>query len=314
MAENPKPLTIRTPSLIGEWLRRNPVTVKELRGRMRGARAMIVLTAYVLVMSLFTTLLYWLNTGFSTVTLSTTGSWLGIMIFGGVLTIELFMVCFIAPAFTAGAISGERERQTYHLLRTTLLSAWRLVIGKLSSALAYTLLLLLAAIPLQSLAFLMGGITMTEVAMSIWLLVVTAIAYSAMGIYFSALSKKTLNASVLTYVVSLFITVAVPMILIVGLTLFSVASLSMNSAFQPMIEMVLLYVMGLLACTNPITTAILTWVTYQQYNTLFYFTVPTSNGISVPMLSPWIIFTLLYALITFLAINGSVRQVRKVDV
>ena len=74
-----------------------------------------------------------------------TGGVVGKMVFGGVLAIELFMVCFIAPAFTTGAISGEKERQTFDLLRTTLLPARRIVIGKLIAALAYIVLLLVVA-------------------------------------------------------------------------------------------------------------------------------------------------------------------------
>ncbi|MBK8024641.1 MAG: hypothetical protein IPK19_25260 [Chloroflexi bacterium] len=63
------------------------------------------------------------------------------MLFFGIVGIELILILFIAPAFTAGAITGERERQTYDLLQTTLLSKATFVIGKLESALGYIVLL-----------------------------------------------------------------------------------------------------------------------------------------------------------------------------
>ena len=66
----------------------------------------------------------------------------------GVVGIELLLIIFIAPSFTSGAITGERERQTYDLLRTTLLATPSFITGKLESSLGYILLLLLAAIPL----------------------------------------------------------------------------------------------------------------------------------------------------------------------
>src|SRR6185369_5430589 len=110
-------------------------------------------------------------------------------LFIGIVGVELFLVTFIAPTFTAGAISGERERQTYDLLRTTLLPASRLVIGKLISALSYVFLLLLAAIPLQSIAFLFGGVTELEVVLSFVILFITALALGSVGIYFSAVTQ-----------------------------------------------------------------------------------------------------------------------------
>src|SRR6185295_1438388 len=88
-------VTIKPPAPLWEWLRGNPVTLKELRGRMRGMRAFVVITVYVLLMSLFTVLLYAIYSSSTRTTLSTTGGVLGKLIFGGVLTVELFLVCFI---------------------------------------------------------------------------------------------------------------------------------------------------------------------------------------------------------------------------
>src|SRR5437773_1765911 len=80
-----------------------------------------------------------------------------------------------------------------------LLRASRLVIGKLISALSYVLLLLLAAIPLQSLAFLFGGVTEAEIVLAFVILLVTAVALGSVGIYCSAIMQRTLSASVVTY-------------------------------------------------------------------------------------------------------------------
>ena len=94
---------------------------------MRGARAFLVLTLYVVLVSAFTSLLYFAYSTTTGLVASSSGSTIGKIIFGGVLGLQLFTVCFIAPSFTAGAISGERERQTFELLRTTLLPARSLV-------------------------------------------------------------------------------------------------------------------------------------------------------------------------------------------
>ncbi|HRE26176.1 MAG TPA: hypothetical protein PK954_06060 [Anaerolineales bacterium] len=158
--------------LVSDMLSINPVVLKELRGRMRGARAFVVLTVYLVLLAGFVIFLYYLYSASTATAFSASQRGLvGKFVFGGVVGIELLLVCFIAPAFTVGAVSGERERQTYDLLRTTLLPARSLVLGKLGSALVYILLLLFTALPLQSLAFLLGGVAIEELVLATLLLV-----------------------------------------------------------------------------------------------------------------------------------------------
>src|SRR5512136_1476050 len=204
-----------------EWLTRNPVTLKELRGRMRGSRAFVVLIIYLALMSVFVTLLYalYVTSGSSYAgpggySAGPDRQYLGKFVFGSVVGIELLLVCFICPAFTVGAISGERERQTYDLLRTTLLRARTLITGKLVSALSYVGLLLVAALPLQSLAFLLGGVAPEEVAIGSLLLLSTAFLYSAAGIFFSSFMRRTLGATILTYAFVLLDTLGLPLVLL----------------------------------------------------------------------------------------------------
>jgi ABC-2 type transport system permease protein len=299
--------------LFGAWVRRNPVALKELRGRMRGARAFVVLTVYVSLMSAFTVLLYLIYTASTEFTLNTTGGLIGKLIFGGVVAIELFLVCFVAPAFTSGAISGERERKTYHLLRTTLLPARRLVIGKLMSALAYVILLLLVAVPLQSLAFLMGGVTIEEVLLSVELLVITSIGYGTVGIFFSAVTKRTLNASVLTYAFALLMTVALPLVTLVFSSLISLMMYGVSTLDQPALEALIVYGGILLAATNPIATAVMTEAMLLQHGKVLAYSEVLSNGFFLPVPMPWVVYTVLYLLVSVVLVHITVRQVRQVE-
>ena len=130
-------------------LLQNPVTVKELRSRMRGRRAYAILTTYLLLMSGLVLLVYVAFASSVGNPFGPSSRQAGKAIFAAVLGVQMFLVIFVGPAFTAAAISGEKERQTYDLLRTTLLSARSLVTGKLFSALAYVFLLIIASIPLQ---------------------------------------------------------------------------------------------------------------------------------------------------------------------
>src|SRR5436190_23766186 len=66
-------------------LTRNPVVLKELRGRMRGPRAFIVLTLYLLLMSGFVTLLYVVYTASANSAVSgNSGQLVGKFVFGAV--------------------------------------------------------------------------------------------------------------------------------------------------------------------------------------------------------------------------------------
>ena len=306
--------------LLDDLFTLNPVVVKELRGRMRGARAFIVMTIYLVLLSGFVVFLYYLYSASTASAFSASQRGLvGKFVFGGVVGIELLLVCFIAPAFTVGSISGERERQTYDLLRTTLLPARSLVLGKLASALVYVFLLLFAAVPLQSLAFLLGGVVLEELVLATLLLVACAFLFSAAGVYFSSLMRRTLGATVLTFGFVLISLLALPLLLI--------PILAFGSAFSAFgspsvaVQAVLLYTGLVLAATNPIATMIVTEVMIMdQASGMWYMSVPLSDpttgivGLTAYIPSPWMLFTVfafaLGAILVLLAIMNVSRRER----
>jgi ABC-type transport system involved in multi-copper enzyme maturation permease subunit len=315
MTEITAPVAKKPPRTLREWLTRNPVVLKELRGRMRGARAFIVLGVYLLLMSGFITLLYAVYiTSTSNVYSRPDRQLLGKFVFGGVVGIELLLVCFITPAFTVGAISGERERQTYDLLRTTLLPERSLVFGKLVSALSYVLLLLLAALPLQSLAFLLGGVAPEEVLIATLMLMATAFLFGGAGVFFSSIMRRTLGATILTYAFALLDTLGLP-ILLFPLSL--LGPMFYYNSPPLTVQAALIYLLGLLISTNPVATMIATEVILVNNQTVFYFSTTVSNGtgasLAVPLISPWIPFTLFAFAFGAVLILLSIAMVRRVE-
>ncbi|RMF80126.1 MAG: hypothetical protein D6737_09095 [Chloroflexi bacterium] len=313
--------------LIGLWagiiagrdvraFRMNPVMLKELRGRMRGVRAFAVLTIYLGLMSGVTVLLFLIFTALNRSEGSAAAGEIGRVLFMGIVGIELLLIIFIAPAFTAGAITGERERQTYDLLRTTLLASPPFVIGKLESALSYTLLLLLAAIPLQSIAFLFGGVTEVELLLAFIILTVTAIALGTVGIYFSAIAPRTLSASVRAYTVALVVTFGIPLVLSFILNIFTGALFGTGTGItrSPVLEGLLVYLGLFLVSINPIATALASQqLLIDQQVTGFWTTTLSSNGDTIPMVSPWISFTIIYLAVSTVLIVLAIRRMRKVE-
>lgn len=186
------------------------IMAKEIRSRFRGRRAFVVLTLYLAVLALIA---YWAYSveapnaradaqfGFG---LEQGGSpdasaRVGQAIFTVLSLFQLLLVCFIAPAFTAGAISLEREKQTFDMLVVTPIRPGGLVIGKLFSALAFVILMILAAIPISALVLMYGGASVDDILRQQVVLFVSAIGCGVVGLFYSALLKRTQTATVLTY-------------------------------------------------------------------------------------------------------------------
>ncbi len=113
----------------------------------------------------------------------------------------------LAPAFTTGAISLEREKQTIDMLVTTPLSTLGMVIGKLFSALSYVFLLIIASLPLASLVFVFGGVGPEDLIRAYGFLFALAFGMGAIGLFVSALVKRTQTATVVTFVIVLVLSI-----------------------------------------------------------------------------------------------------------
>jgi ABC-type transport system involved in multi-copper enzyme maturation permease subunit len=303
----PKPSKKRFKSL-----RQNPVTMKELRSRMRGRRAFVVLTVYLLAMSIFVILIY---AGFAA---SAGGLYgpsardAGKAVFMGVLSVEVFLVIFVGPSFTVGAVSGEKERQTFDLLRTTLLTGKSLVTGKLISALSYVFLLLIASIPLQSVAFLLGGISGLALVLSQVIVFVAAVTFAMWGLYCSSIMRSTQAASVMTFAGTLFLVAGIPFLAMMG-GIFTgpfLAGMSMSWVG----EVLLLYGGLLLAAVNLPATLIVSDLILVEEDALFFFdqSFGGASGGAFWFPSPWWLFIFLYILLALLLYWLSVRKVRKI--
>ncbi len=297
----------------------NPVIRKELRGRMRGRRAFVVLTIYLLVLSCFTSVLYFAYASAAQQPYGPDSYTIGKVVFGGVLGAQVLLVIFFTPAFTAGTISGERERQTYDLLRTTLLTAPTLVTGKLVSALSYVVLLILAAVPLESMAFLLGGVAIEEVILSQLILLVTAVSLGAVSTYISSRVKTTLSATVLSYAFAFLTTGGLPLIISVLSPILGFAGATVFGTEEPhwLLITALIYVGGFLLAINPIATIIASELVLIQEQTIWFFDI-TYPGSPAPistiwLVSPWLVYVLFYALVALMAYWLAVRRVRRVE-
>jgi ABC-type transport system involved in multi-copper enzyme maturation permease subunit len=186
------------------------VLTKELRGRMRGRRAFLFLTFYLTVLTGFAWMVSLIaersfDNDFNPANAMASAQ-IGHALFIALLLLETLLVLFLAPAYTTGAISLEREKQTLDLLVTTPVSSLAIVLGKLFSALTFVFLLILSSIPLTAVVFVFGGVGPEDVVRGYLVLLVTAVGLGSIGLFCSALVRRTQAATILTYFTVLTIT------------------------------------------------------------------------------------------------------------
>src|ERR1700761_8181609 len=76
---------------------------------------------------------------------------------------QLILVALLAPIFTAGAITQEKDSQTYDILLATPLSNGQIVLGSLLSRLFLVIALLISGIPIFSITQLFGGVAINAI-------------------------------------------------------------------------------------------------------------------------------------------------------
>ncbi len=104
---------------------------------------------------------------------------------------QLLLMCFLAPVFTASAITQERDAQTFNILLSTPLTSGQIVLGSLMSRLYFVIMLLLAGLPIFFMSMLYGGITTRQIFESFILSAATAILTGALAIFVAMIGVGT---------------------------------------------------------------------------------------------------------------------------
>lgn len=174
----------------------NPVLSKELRLRFRTAKTAWLIALYLFVIGSFVLGFMYLNWRHNPEYFQPD---LNQELFAVLSVAQLVLLAFVTPGLTAGAISGERERQTLDVLLTTRLSAGQIVWSKLASSSAFTTLLVIATLPLYSIVFIYGGISPWQVLGVFGFYLVTMFLFGCIGMACSTFFKKTGVSTVAAY-------------------------------------------------------------------------------------------------------------------
>lgn len=284
----------------------NPLLVRELRGGLRSGRRITLLTFCLLAISLFFLGIYLVTAASLDSNNGGAAVAVGSAFFPIVVGVELFLICALTPAQTAGAIVNERERRTYDVLLATPLSPRQIVLGKLGASLAYMVLLLVAALPIESLAFLMGGVDPIELLLGSVIQLATLALFGSLGLWSSAVFRSSRASTGVAYTTSGVLSLGLPVLALFLSPLLGTIDPSLLR--QPPTWLV--YAGEVLAATNPWLTAGLTEAQLQANLPLFF--LPETVGKTTVMLpGPWALFLLTYSVGTLLCLVATARAVRR---
>ena len=69
----------------------------------------------------------------------------------------------MTPSFAAGAITGEKERESFEMLMASPIKPGAIVLGKLAASLTHLAILMVCSLPIVMLCLPLGGVSLYEV-------------------------------------------------------------------------------------------------------------------------------------------------------
>lgn len=174
----------------------NPVFASSAKRRMRSYRAPLLISLYgifLLVVSIAAIATLQQNE------LSLNDLRIGLNTYVYLVVMQFILIILVAPALTAGSISGERERQTLDLLLSTRVGAFRIVIGKMLSTVSFLALMIFTSLPAMAITLFFGGVAFIDMLFSVAFLIICAFSCCAIGIFCSALFKRSVTSTVVAY-------------------------------------------------------------------------------------------------------------------
>lgn len=206
----------------------NPVFDRELRQRSRSMRSVLVLGLFLLLLIAVMYLTYRASetsASFRFDPVSALTMRVGRTMFEWVLAAELVILLFLVPGISAGSIAGERDRQTLVPLQVTLVGPIGIFAGKVLASSSFLLLLIVAAAPVMAIPYLIGGISLGQILLSLACLLAIGFLLAVIGVACSAVFRRTQTATLAAYGIVLALTLGTA----IGLAVLGVIDASRGS-------------------------------------------------------------------------------------
>lgn len=189
----------------------NPILLRVVEAGGKRRRDLIVRCAYlgllifVVIFSLMTS-----NSSFGGMSLEKLAA-ASASLFTNMSYLQLALVALLSPIFTAGAITQEKDSQTYDILLSTPLTNGQIVLGSLLSRLFFVIALLISGIPIFSITQIFGGVAINDIVLSFGIAAATAFVTGSLAMaiaVFKVGTRRTIFSFylfVVIYLVSLFL-------------------------------------------------------------------------------------------------------------
>lgn len=186
----------------------NPMLGKELRQRMREKRGWILPSLYLLILGGVVALAYYFAAAQARdYRQEMQGSEIGQVIFVCLTYAQLTLLLLLAPVFSAGTITIEKEQRTLSGLLTSLLTTWQIWWGKFAASLLFLMLLLVSSLPVLSMTFAFGGVGPRQIVVAVSTSLLVFAFTCAVGLYCSSFFRRSIHATAVTYSILIALTV-----------------------------------------------------------------------------------------------------------
>ena len=190
----------------------NPILLRVVEAGGRRRRDLFIRCAYLglLVFVVITSLVSGQSTIGSGASLNDLAK-MSDQIFRNMSYLQLGLVALLAPIFTAGAITQEKDSQTYDILLSTPLTNGQIVLGSLLSRLFFVIALLISGIPIFSITQIFGGVSIAAIVRSFGIAAATAFVTGALAMaiaVFKVGTRRTIFSFymfVVVYLVGVFL-------------------------------------------------------------------------------------------------------------
>src|SRR5262245_57809449 len=190
----------------------NPILVRVVESGGKRKRDLLIRCAYLGILLFLVIFLLLQSAGSLAAARMTELSKQSAEIFYWMSYVQLFLVALLAPIFTAGAITQEKDSQTYDILLSTPLTNGQIVLGSLLSRLFFVIALLISGIPIFSITQIFGGVAISSIVTSFLIALATAFVTGALAMAIAVFKVGT-RRTIFSFYLFIMLYLAIPLAL-----------------------------------------------------------------------------------------------------
>ena len=178
----------------------NATATRDMRVQLRGSRAVVLFTIYLVVMTFVLLMIYdnSLGDAYGQNSLATAQSRLQTFYYSTLASLAI-VITLVAPSMGAFAIVSEKQRRSLDLVFSAPTEPKYYLVGKLISSYRFVWLLLVLSLPFCAVSVTLGGTTWAQLLITFILYSMYGLVCVSFGLLMSTLCNKVLPAIIWTY-------------------------------------------------------------------------------------------------------------------